>query len=34
MPIAFQKGNVIGTQFHPELSKEPGLKILKNFIEI
>ena len=34
MPIVFQKGNVIGTQFHPELSKNPGLKILKNFINI
>jgi len=34
MPIAFQKENLIGTQFHPELSKEPGLQILKNFIQI
>ena len=33
MPIAFSKDNVIGTQFHPELSKKPGLQFLKNFIE-
>ena len=34
MPVAFQKGNVIGTQFHPELSKKAGLKVLRNFIGI
>jgi glutamine amidotransferase/cyclase len=27
-----QKGNVIGTQFHPEKSGTAGLKLLKNFI--
>ena len=29
-----QKGNVYGTQFHPEKSGETGLKILKAFAEI
>lgn len=29
-----QKGNVFGTQFHPEKSGLVGLKILKNFIEL
>lgn len=29
---ALQKGNVIGTQFHPEKSGEEGLLVLKNFI--
>ena len=28
-----RKGNVIGTQFHPEKSGEDGLKILKYFVE-
>lgn len=27
-----QKGNVIGTQFHPEKSGEAGIKLLENFI--
>lgn len=30
---ALQKGNVIGTQFHPEKSGEVGLRVLNNFIE-
>ncbi|MBN2530783.1 MAG: imidazole glycerol phosphate synthase subunit HisF [Deltaproteobacteria bacterium] len=30
---AVQKGNVIGTQFHPEKSGDTGLAVLKNFIE-
>ncbi len=30
---AVQKGNVIGTQFHPEKSGDNGLKVLRNFIE-
>jgi glutamine amidotransferase/cyclase len=30
---ALQRGNVIGTQFHPEKSGAVGLKVLKNFIE-
>ena len=28
-----QKGNVVAVQFHPEKSGEPGLAILKNFLE-
>jgi glutamine amidotransferase len=28
------KGNVMGTQFHPEKSGVTGLKILKNFVEM
>ena len=31
---AIEKNNILGTQFHPELSGYNGLKILKNFIEL
>ena len=30
---ALAKENIIGLQFHPEKSQNPGLKIIKNFIE-
>lgn len=29
-----QKGNVYGVQFHPEKSREAGIKLFKNFIEL
>ncbi|HWR25826.1 MAG TPA: imidazole glycerol phosphate synthase subunit HisH [Methanosarcina sp.] len=32
--VVNSKGNVIGTQFHPEKSGVTGLKILKNFVEM
>ena len=34
MPSMFVKKNIIGTQFHPELSKEVGIKFLKNFLNL
>ena len=30
---SIQKGNIIATQFHPEKSGRPGLRLLQNFIE-
>lgn len=31
---SFQKGNIFGTQFHPEKSHSQGLKIIQNFINV
>lgn len=31
---AIQKGNYYGVQFHPEMSSEPGIKLLANFVNI
>jgi imidazole glycerol phosphate synthase glutamine amidotransferase subunit len=31
---AINKGNVYGVQFHPEKSREAGIRLLKNFIEL
>ncbi len=31
--VANDRGNVVGTQFHPEKSGETGLRILRNFVE-
>jgi len=30
---AFQKGHILGVQFHPEKSQEAGLQVLKNYCE-
>ncbi|MCJ7728745.1 MAG: imidazole glycerol phosphate synthase subunit HisH [Sedimentisphaerales bacterium] len=34
LPAAIQKGNVYGTQFHPEKSGKQGLQVLRNFARI
>ncbi len=33
-PCVLWKDNVYGVQFHPEKSQAPGLKIIKNFVEL
>ena len=30
---AFQKGNIYGTQFHPEKSLKHGLALMKRFVD-
>jgi imidazole glycerol-phosphate synthase subunit HisH len=34
LPASIQKGNIYGTQFHPEKSGKQGLRVLRNFAEI
>jgi len=34
LPASVQKGNIYGTQFHPEKSGKTGLKVLQNFAQI
>ena len=34
VPAVVGKGNVLGTQFHPEKSSEIGLAILQNYADI
>lgn len=34
LPASIQKGNIYGTQFHPEKSSSQGLQVLRNFARI
>lgn len=34
LPAVCEKGNVYATQFHPEKSGAPGLRMIKNFIDL
>ena len=34
LPASIQKGNIYGTQFHPEKSSNQGLQVLRNFAKI
>ena len=34
IPSVIQTDNIFATQFHPELSSKPGLRIIQNFINI
>jgi len=34
LPASIQKGNIYGTQFHPEKSSNQGLQVLRNFAQI
>jgi len=34
MAVAFERGNMFGTQFHPEKSASAGLELLERFARI